>query len=763
MNYFVKTSKISRPPTAAEIPPRFDILDSVRDILKNTTEIELKLDGLLGFPIDWKSENFKINLSALLDSRVDAVIEQILNRRNFIFGMRLSAPRLHPGNIERLISETMTTGILNYLVELDLSYFELSHTSTDLLCKTINPIVSGYCPIKRLILTRSGLGVHGASAIFAALTGNIFLEELVMNGNHATDSAMLPLIKLLSHTQSRLRIISLGSNDITARGMTELGVAIGPHPYLEEVFLNDNPIGDEGAMKLFKHLRDNNNLTTLNLCHCNMKKCDWGPKLQVMLMLRSLNCSQNLIDDEGFKNICDGLIECLCLRHIDLSYNRFGGEICKMMAGVLKENQGLISLSLAGNVFHEEVVKALAFALQSNRTLNKFDMQWCSITQPQAQQFCSMLAKNQTCVLLLDNNPISYIIRADPRKWNPVEHEKSLGSDTLGLKMVRPANAPTLRQLRKKLREEEERHKNTEGRIINERERAILDMENLEKAAIKGISLEDLEHENPIKRSDQIEMDSRVYATKPKDLSLGFASNSIDNAKTWRDGKLSVVEAQRAVVNIMNERTKKKEKIGFHYAKIGDEEESTMADGQSTTSDNQKDHKSLHSNITIHIAPALGALKVRRHLEEESMAKEVLAGRKRILSVSYGNRHEQLGGIEVEESTTYEQARDMVLPLVRNYLASSDRNSKITQSILAKLLTEFSFLDGNGEPVLGDDTHIRTVWSELSQCGYFLDIRPAGYTAAPQRYGAVVGDLDSDEDLDDDVDGDTERRVDAYD
>jgi hypothetical protein len=38
--------------------------------------------------------------------------------------------------------------------------------------------------------------VHGASSIFAALVGNTFLEELIINGNRFGDSAVYHLLKV---------------------------------------------------------------------------------------------------------------------------------------------------------------------------------------------------------------------------------------------------------------------------------------------------------------------------------------------------------------------------------------------------------------------------------------------------------------------------------------------------------------------------------------------------------------------------------------
>ena len=41
-------------------------------------------------------------------------------------------------------------------------------------------------------------------------------------------------------------------------------------------YLHDNPICDEGADLLFKDLKDNNSLSMINLCRCNIKLIKYG-------------------------------------------------------------------------------------------------------------------------------------------------------------------------------------------------------------------------------------------------------------------------------------------------------------------------------------------------------------------------------------------------------------------------------------------------------------------------------------------------------
>ena len=870
MDYFLETKK-ERPNTALEIPARFDLLASCDEILHDCLECDLDERGTIiipeyqGLKSKRKSQhldNLFLNISNIDDEHIDRLIKQILKKSNFIFGIRLSAPNLKPKSLEKFVLTLLPASKLNYLIELDMSYLNLPNVARDLLCKTINTIISGYCPIKRLILTRTHLGVHGCEAIWKALYGNIFIEEVIINGNQGTDLMLPTLIKCLSHSQSRLRVLGLGSNDITANGMKLLGPAIGVHKFMEEIYLHDNPICDEGADLLFKDLKDNNSLSMINLCRCNIKQCAWGAKLRIMLNLKTMILGCNMIDDEGFEGLCDGLLNCTCLRHIDISYNRFGAESCKIIGRVLKENQGLISLNLSGNYMHKEVWKTLGFSVNDNKTLNTLDLRYCGLTQTLAQQFCSALADNSTCTVLLDMNPISYVMRSNAREWDPALHSNSKGVNTLGFSMERDKKAPTLRELRRKERASKELQAASSVRL-----KAAATMERLEFAADPlRANLDPHSVANPIKRSDKVPLDPETFKRKATSLSYDYHAKTLNSSTGWRDARLKEVKEARAVVGLLKDRGSNKEKkqqkdknkglIDSNSTSINDDLKSLSAalsavetakanatfevmtptpslsqsqsqthsrSGSRDTSDDlsvisMKSMSTMDSSSTMHITPSLAAMRVKRAEAVEVSKREATAGRRRILSVVYGNRDTLLGSLEVLDSTTYDQAKEMIVPQVREFLSNAllttgrlpqvgekvqmkavrtvsdikkandakknakdkridydanDNEKKIDvglsiknldkreEAILTRQLVSFKILDWQGLPVIGNEAHIRCVWQELSrpEAGMNIVIQPGDAMT-------LEGDEDGDDDEwlpDEDADGDVERRADAYD
>jgi pimeloyl-ACP methyl ester carboxylesterase len=95
---------------------------------------------------------------------------------------------------------------LKNLVEIDLGYTEFSQLSLRIICRTLNPIISGYCAIKRLVFTNVGIGKTGIKALFQAIECNEFIEEVLVSGNNGTDDSMTEIIATLLHDTNKIRI-----------------------------------------------------------------------------------------------------------------------------------------------------------------------------------------------------------------------------------------------------------------------------------------------------------------------------------------------------------------------------------------------------------------------------------------------------------------------------------------------------------------------------------------------------------------------------
>ena len=114
----------------------------------------------------------------------------------------------------------------------------------------------------------------------------------------------------------------------------------------------------------------------------------------------------------------------------------------------------------------------------------------------------------------------------------------------------------------------------------------------------------------------------------------------------------------------------------------------------------------------MHITPSLAAMRVKRAEAVEVSKREATAGRRRILSVVYGNRDTLLGSLEVLDSTTYDQAKEMIAPQVREFLSNAllttGRLPQVGEKVQMKALRTISDIKkmtiwGNHSPTMYPD------------------------------------------------------------
>ena len=95
-----------------------------------------------------------MNASSLSPSGIEFALFEWEAHKDQIYSISMSNARLLDiTTIQHVLSNITQRGLFRYLVELNLSYIQMSKSSLDCLCFYVNPVTSGFCPIRRLILT----------------------------------------------------------------------------------------------------------------------------------------------------------------------------------------------------------------------------------------------------------------------------------------------------------------------------------------------------------------------------------------------------------------------------------------------------------------------------------------------------------------------------------------------------------------------------------------------------------------------------------
>lgn len=258
------------------------------------------------------------------------------------------------------------------------------------------------------------LGIKGTIDILDALSGNITVKELLLNGNGFGDRCIPALINFLKNPENVLQTLGIAHNDISPQGIKALAKTLGTHQHLHELNLDGNPIRSIGVQSLLS-LIWKGRMKSLSMCHCEISSCDWASSLVYMTSLESLSLSYNQIDGISLQSFCESLQRCACIRHLNLSFNYLETIHAGCIGQLMKIHKGLISINLSGNKLASEVVAAIVLGIYGNCTLRALNLAWCHLTAHHASLLCTALADNSLLDLNLDFNPIPDEMRINPR------------------------------------------------------------------------------------------------------------------------------------------------------------------------------------------------------------------------------------------------------------------------------------------------------------------------------------------------------------
>lgn len=572
-----------RPLSAADIAPAFPVDASVEEALQNVIVVYVEDGSKLSLHKHSKKSKFFINASdCSCDSTYASVCDAITQDADRVYGFQLTGSLLSVQRMNDLLTMLLEFGRFKYLVHLDLSYVDLSHVAINSLCSLLDPAHSGYSPIKRLLLSHCHLGCKAMQKLFNALRANVFLFELFLAGNHATDACCEALSGFLANPDNRLSVLCLNDNDLTPVGIAEIQTALACHPRMCNLQLNSNSLLDPCLDRLLQALVKTETLHTLSVSHCSLVSCIWAKHLSDLEILTDLNVSNNDIDDFGCLALCKGLEKCGSLRHLNASKNIFGSDMCAGLGSLLLCNQGLHTLNLSYMPMTMTVWAALAEGLKLNKSLLELDVRWCVLDIEKAACLCQALEDNNICTVNMDFNPLPDILMADCRQHCPEVRRQVI--------MSPPIRHP------------------------------------LGEAA--GNALAPL----PV-------------TVHPLPLHADCQLLAMDVASAWRAELYSAMLIDTAL-------------RGFD------------AEGNE-----------------IQLQSKRGDADVDAHIVRGMKDKDI--------TIAYGNVSEVMGTIRVQGSTTYFQAKALITPLIRAYLASVDPLS------MQDLLHDFTFLDSRGRPMVG--------------------------------------------------------------
>ena len=259
-------------------------------------------------------------------------------------------------------------------------YFE--HCSLEV--NYLAEMLSENSTVRTLILTNNGITNEGLDILAKGLCTNSTLEALILSEyylgfKNESPSKFTGMAEMLARND-KLEELCLNNNPLGSAGVTWIAEALESNKGVKRLYLNITDCGDEGAAALAKMLSANSNI-------------------------RELSLEKNGITNEGLDILANGLcknttLETLTLSGNDLGFKNESSSKFTGMAEMLATNDKLKELKLDHNPLGSTGVTWIAEALESNKGVKHLYLQNTDCGDEGAAALAKMLGINKTLEFL---------------------------------------------------------------------------------------------------------------------------------------------------------------------------------------------------------------------------------------------------------------------------------------------------------------------------------------------------------------------------
>jgi Ran GTPase-activating protein (RanGAP) involved in mRNA processing and transport len=357
----------------------------------------------------------ELSCSQVLNDEDVSSLDALLRRHYKVFHLQsLKLPRNgltenSAGALARIVQQSET------LVELDLSHNPLRSDGLASLKQALTSTVAAGTSVRsrlqRLDLTATQIGPKGMASLASILRLNESIRELQLGYNNLGTKSMKTLSTILCQENTTLRVLGLSHNKLKDRGAGLISHTLNPklsNCNLTGLDLSGNMIGPVGAEQIATALlQGNKHLTSLDLSSNKIgplgaKHIGW--MLRFTHTLEELFLSDNIVGDEGVASLSEGLQRdehaVSNLHRLELNWNEISDVGAGHLAQVLSENAVLKSLSLASNAIGDRGVVAIAGTLPSDLGLQYLDISSNQVEDAGAKVLAQVLCRPECKVVL---------------------------------------------------------------------------------------------------------------------------------------------------------------------------------------------------------------------------------------------------------------------------------------------------------------------------------------------------------------------------
>ncbi|KAL0238188.1 hypothetical protein GEMRC1_012661 [Eukaryota sp. GEM-RC1] len=292
---------------------------------------------------------------------------------------------------------------------------ESNVASARLLDDTPSPIksITSVCPVqqveeKELVIDWNELSSKLKNCYDEMVRNEV--STIYLDNNSIGNEGAIAIAEALK-VNSSVSTINLYNNSIGPEGAIAIAESLKVNSSVSEIYLWDNSIGNEGAIAIAEALKVNSSVSTINLQNNSI-----GPEgaiaiaeaLKVNSSVSTINLYNNSIGPEGAIAIAESLKVNSSVSEIYLWDNSIGNEGAIAIAEALKVNSSVSTIYLGNNSIGNEGAIAIAEALKVNSSVSEIYLAANSIGNEGAIAIAEALKVNASVSqIYLYNNSIN--------------------------------------------------------------------------------------------------------------------------------------------------------------------------------------------------------------------------------------------------------------------------------------------------------------------------------------------------------------------
>ena len=250
--------------------------------------------------------------------------------------------------------------------------------------------------LQALDLSYNNIGSESADGIAAVIDNNPLMNQLWLDGNDLYSTGTIVICNALKKIRT-LSILSLCNNGITDDAADELFAVITHNVLLEDLLFSNNQLQYTGITIIAESLNKLIKLRKLDLFNNNISR-QGATSLAVVLQnstcLQDLFLSGNNLETSGALEICNALSHINSLHVLTLSNNNISDEVTSQLIEVLNNNH-LYALLIGGNGLECGALKIAQVIENDNIAMQLLDFSNNNISEQDKEKIKVVFSKRE--------------------------------------------------------------------------------------------------------------------------------------------------------------------------------------------------------------------------------------------------------------------------------------------------------------------------------------------------------------------------------